>query len=197
MSDGSLEVRGDDNQARGDGRSARRDELLARVARAGREDAAAAVDFHAAVAAQQDLSLTEEQALDLLERDGPLTAGQLAKLTGLAPASVTGLVDRLQRKGFARRIAHPRDGRRILIEIDPERAARVHPLLAGFIEAMEELHAQYSDEHLETIAGYLTAAAERQRAAAAELEQTDRDGPARETAASEAQPGDWSQGRAG
>lgn len=178
VSYGFLEEPGGDTQPGGDGRSTRRDELLARLAQAGREDAAAAVAFHAAIAAQQHLSLTEERALDLLERDGPLTAGQLAELSGLAPASVTGLVDRLQRKGFARRVAHPRDGRRVLIEIDPERAARVRPLLADFIEAMEGLHAQYSDEQLETIAGYLAAAAELQRAAAAELEQTDRDGPA-------------------
>lgn len=125
--------------------------------------------FHAAVAAQQDLSASEERALDLLERGGPLTAGELAEQSGLAPASVTGLVDRLQRKGFARRIPHPHDQRRVLIEIDPGRAAQVRPLLANFVQSMEELHDKYTDSELETIAGYLTDAASRQREAAGEL----------------------------
>jgi MarR family len=53
---------------------------------------AAAVMFHAALSARLGLSATEEKALDLLDRFGPLTARQLAERSGLAPASVTGLV---------------------------------------------------------------------------------------------------------
>src|SRR3712207_9587219 len=65
------------------------------------------------VAARQGLSASEEKALDLLERAGPLTAGELARQTGLAPASVTGVVNRLERKGFARRIPNPDDRRSV------------------------------------------------------------------------------------
>jgi DNA-binding MarR family transcriptional regulator len=48
--------------------------------------------FHATLSARLGLSATEEKALDLLDRFGPLTARQLAERSGLAPASVTGLV---------------------------------------------------------------------------------------------------------
>ena len=146
-----------------------RTELLKRVAVAGREQSAAAVAFHAAAAASQDLSLTEGKALDLLEREGPLTARQLSEMSGLAPASVTGLVDRLERKGFARRIPHPHDGRRVLIELHPERAARLKPLFADFLRSLDELYARYTDEQLATIAEFLTECARRENAAADKL----------------------------
>src|SRR5215468_4795554 len=90
--------------------------LLDALYAAGRELSVAAVMFHTALAANQGLSATEEKALDLLDRDGPLTGRQLAKRSGLAPASVTNLVDRLEAKGFARRTRNPHDGRSVLIE---------------------------------------------------------------------------------
>ena len=34
---------------------------------------------------------------------GPLTAGQLAELTGLTTGAITGVIDRLEKAGFVRR----------------------------------------------------------------------------------------------
>jgi DNA-binding MarR family transcriptional regulator len=148
----------------------RRAELLQRLEMAGRASSVATVMFHTAVAARQGLSASEEKALDLLERSGPLTAGELARQSGLAPASVTGLVNRLEQKGFARRIQNPSDRRSILVEVDTERLyARVAPLFADWTRALEELYAGYSDEQLEVILHFLTEAARRQQEATARL----------------------------
>jgi DNA-binding MarR family transcriptional regulator len=147
-----------------------REQLLEELALAGRAMSAATVMFHTAVAARQGLSATEEKALDLLERFGPLTAGELSKRSGLAPASVTGLINRLERKGFARRIAHPSDRRSILVEVDAERVyAGMAPLFADWVGSLEELYAGYSDEQLELILHFLTEVARRQREATARL----------------------------
>ena len=147
-----------------------RAELVARLHAAGRAQSAATVMFHTAVAARQGLSATEEKALDLLERFGPLTAGELAQRSGLAPASVTGLVDRLERKGFARRVPNPRDRRSVLVEIDRERVvASIALLFADWVRSLEELYAGYSDEQLELILHFLTEVARRQRQATANL----------------------------
>jgi hypothetical protein len=97
--------------------SQRRARLLAELETAGRALSTAAVMFHTALSAELGLSASEEKALDLLDRLGPLTAKQLAQHSGLAPASVTGLVDRLERKGFASREPDPTDGRRALIAL--------------------------------------------------------------------------------
>jgi DNA-binding MarR family transcriptional regulator len=148
----------------------RRAELLEELAMAGRASSVATVMFHTAVAARQGLSASEEKALDLLERSGPLTAGELARQSGLAPASVTGLINRLEQKGFARRIQNPSDRRSILVEVDVERMyARVAPLFADWIRSLEELYAGYSDEQLEVILHFLTEAARRQQEATARL----------------------------
>jgi len=147
-----------------------RKQLLEELALAGRAMSAATVMFHTTVAARQGLSATEEKALDLLERFGPLTAGELSKRSGLAPASVTGLIDRLERKGFARRIAHPSDRRSILVEVDADRVyAGMAPLFADWAGSLEELYAGYSDEQLELILHFLTEVARRQREATARL----------------------------
>jgi DNA-binding MarR family transcriptional regulator len=148
----------------------RRAELLEQLALAGRASSAATVMFHTAVAARQGLSASEEKALDLLERSGPLTAGELARRSGLAPASVTGLVDRLERKGFARRVPNPGDGRSVLVEVDSERLyATVAPLFADWVGSLYELYAGYTDEQLEVILHFLTEAARRQQEATARL----------------------------
>jgi DNA-binding MarR family transcriptional regulator len=147
-----------------------REQLLQELEMAGRAMSAATVMFHSTVAARHGLSATEEKALDLLERFGPLTAGELAKRSGLAPASVTGLINRLEQKGFARRIQHPSDRRSILVEADVERMyARVAPLFAEWARSLQELYAGYSDEQLEVILHFLTEAARRQQEATAHL----------------------------
>jgi DNA-binding MarR family transcriptional regulator len=148
----------------------RRAELLEQLALAGRASSAATVMFHTAVAARQGLSASEEKALDLLERSGPLTAGELARRSGLAPASVTGLINRLERKGFARRVPNPGDGRSVLVEVDRERVyATVAPLFADWVGSLYELYAGYTDEQLEVILHFLTEAARRQQEATARL----------------------------
>jgi DNA-binding MarR family transcriptional regulator len=151
-------------------RTSRRAELLDQLELAGRASSVATVMFHTAVAARQGLSASQEKALDLLERSGPLTAGELARQSGLAPASVTGLINRLEDKGFARRIQNPSDRRSILVEVDVERMyARVAPLFADWVRSLQELYAGYSDEQLEVILHFLTEAAHRQQEATARL----------------------------
>jgi DNA-binding MarR family transcriptional regulator len=151
-------------------RTSRRAELLEQLEMAGRASSVATVMFHTAVAARQGLSASEEKALDLLERSGPLTAGELARQSGLAPASVTGLINRLEHKGFARRIQNPGDRRSILVEVDVERLyARVAPLFADWARSLQELYAGYSDEQLEVILHFLTEAARRQQEATARI----------------------------
>jgi DNA-binding MarR family transcriptional regulator len=159
-----------DEPAASPSRSGRRAELLARLEMAGRAQSAATVMFHTAVAARQGLSATEEKALDLLERLGPLTAGELARHSGLAPASVTGLVNRLERKGFARRIPNPDDRRSVLVEIDRDRVfASMAPLFADWVRSLQEMWAGYTDQQLELILDFLTEAARRQQQATSRL----------------------------
>ena len=156
--------------ASGSTRSARaRAELVAALHAAGREQSAATVMFHAAIAQRLDLNASEEKTLDILGRFGPLTAGQLATHTGLARPSVTAMIDRLERKGFARRVANPNDARSVFIEANPDRVGRIEPLFADWVRRLEDLFAKYSDSELEVILRFIQETTDRQREATALL----------------------------
>jgi DNA-binding MarR family transcriptional regulator len=135
----------------------------------GRLLSTAAVMDHSALAERSGLSATESKALNFIARLGPLTPGDLSRESGPAPASITGLLDRLTSKGVARRVAHPSDGRRFLIEIDPDHEAATSRLFDRFVASIRDLCADYTPDELELISGFLTEAAKRQQEAVAEL----------------------------
>jgi DNA-binding MarR family transcriptional regulator len=142
---------------------------MGRLFLAGRELSAVAVMFHTALAARQGLSATEEKALDLLDRFGPLTARDLSRRSGLAPASVTSLIDRLERKGYARRIPNPDDGRSVFVEAREDRLTEFGPLFADWVSSLTALCEKYTDGELATIVDFLVESAARQRDATAKL----------------------------
>ena len=80
--------------------------------------------FYRAAAARAGMTITDLQVLDLLESDGPSTAGQLADLTGLTTGAITGMLNRLEEAGHVRRERDPSDGRRVIVRLAPGGAGR-------------------------------------------------------------------------
>jgi DNA-binding MarR family transcriptional regulator len=146
-----------------------REAILEELARVGREHSDATVLFHATLASQLDLHPTDYKALSILERLGPMSAGEIARHSGLATASVTNLVDRLERKGFVRRVADARDRRRVMVEPRVDRVAAARRLFASTRRSLEHLLKQYSDRELGVIADFLAKNAERLRAETGKL----------------------------
>ena len=68
-----------------------------------------------AVAGQFSLNRTDLRCLGILYRRGRVTAGELADESGLTPGAITTVLDRLERGGFANRVADPADRRRVLV----------------------------------------------------------------------------------
>src|ERR1700749_2956062 len=66
----------------------------------------------AAAADKIGINVTDLNCLNILALGGHLTAGELAKQTGLTTASITGVLDRLEEAGFVRRERDPGDRRR-------------------------------------------------------------------------------------
>jgi DNA-binding MarR family transcriptional regulator len=151
------------------GISEHRKNLLEALSLAGRENSNAAVMFHTALAELMGLGATEEKALDLLQRRGPMTAGELAQQTGLAPATVSGLVDRLEAKWFVRRVRDTKDRRRVIVEINDERLTGSEEVFGPFMAALAELYDGYTDEELELILDFLNRATAIQRTATVQL----------------------------
>ena len=111
-----------------------------------------------AVADRVGMNATDLEALDLLTMHGPMPAGRLAELTGLTSGAITGLVDRLERAGYARRERDPGDRRRIFVSSIPERLREIAPLYESMAGATAELLARYDDEELALLLDFATRA---------------------------------------
>ena len=133
----------------------RRAQVIAALNEAARAHSTATVLFHAAMAEQFGLSATDSKAMDLLERFGPLSAGELVEHTGLASPSVTALIDRLESKGFVRRVRDGQDRRRVMVELVPERIQGIVEKFGDLRTEVEELWAPYTIEQLEVILDFL------------------------------------------
>jgi DNA-binding MarR family transcriptional regulator len=140
--------------------SSNRASTAAALERALREVSGQSVLFSHAVADRLGMNPADLESLDILARYGPMTAGRLAELTGLTTGAITGLVDRLERRGYARREPHPTDRRSVIVQPLTETAEHdLAPSYAGMSQAMGELISSYRDEDLSVITDFLTRAA--------------------------------------
>jgi DNA-binding MarR family transcriptional regulator len=109
------------------------------------------------VSAQLALKDVDLDCLELIARHGPLSPSALARRAGLHPATMTGILDRLQKGGWIVRERDPEaaDRRSIAVRAVRGRNAELFRLYAGMNTAMDELCAGYSEDELALIAGFL------------------------------------------
>jgi len=94
---------------------------------------------------------TDGRALDLLEQRGQMSAGELARESGLTTGAITGVVDRLERAGYARRVADPSDRRRVLIEPTPKARTASTELFGPLSELVVPILSRYTEEQIELL----------------------------------------------
>jgi len=125
--------------------------------------------FQQQAAACLGLGVTDMKALSVLLREGPQTAGALMARLNLTSGAVTGLVDRLHRRGVAHRHTDPADRRRVIISADADALASGPNPYTAIGRAFDELHGTYSTAELALIEGYLEASTRITREQAAAL----------------------------
>ncbi|WP_394614136.1 MarR family winged helix-turn-helix transcriptional regulator [Lentzea sp. JNUCC 0626] len=131
-------------------------EVLERFTLYMREQSALTVMFHARVAEKMGLSATDEKCLDLAMRaEGPVTAGRIAELSGLSTGAVTGVIDRLERAGYVRRVRDPHDRRKVLVEVTPGDLEKLGAVFEVARQSMIEVLDQFTPAELEVIERYL------------------------------------------
>ncbi|HVW40602.1 MAG TPA: MarR family transcriptional regulator [Amycolatopsis sp.] len=107
--------------------------------------------------------------LDLVARCGPLSPSELSRRAGLHPATVTGVLDRLERDRWVTRERDPEDRRAVRVRVLRERGAELLTLYAGMNRSMDDICAGYSEAELELLAGFLSRVADAGRQATDDL----------------------------
>jgi DNA-binding MarR family transcriptional regulator len=122
-----------------------------------RDLSGAVIIFHEAVSRRLGMTAAERRTLSVLGEMGVATPGQLATATGLTTGAITGIVDRLEKAGYAKREPNPDDRRSVLIHGRQQEKvmALLRPIFGSLSAAMAELAARYTPEQLAVIHQYL------------------------------------------
>jgi DNA-binding MarR family transcriptional regulator len=121
------------------------------------------------IGARLELKDVDLDCLDLISRHGPLSPSALARRAGLHPATMTGILDRLERGGWIARDRDPDDRRAVAVRAQRDRSGEVFGLYAGMNSKLDELCAGYGDDQLELLADFLRRTTEAGRDATDEL----------------------------
>ena len=110
-------------------------------------------------AQEHGLNRTDVRALvaimDAARRGEALTAGGLGAAVALRSASVTALVDRLEKVGHVRRVRDPEDRRRVALEMSDAAMAAGAEHFGGLARDLVAAMARYTDEELVVVRRFL------------------------------------------
>jgi DNA-binding MarR family transcriptional regulator len=120
----------------------------------------AASDFDDNLAKKLKLSRTDMRCLDLIGRQGPMTAGRLAEESGLTTGSVTFILDRLEESGMVTRRRDTEDRRRVWVEIVPEARQRLEVLQQPVAEEMRQVAQHFKADELAIVRDFMRQAKE-------------------------------------
>jgi DNA-binding MarR family transcriptional regulator len=107
------------------------------------------------VGAHVDLKDVDLDCLDLIARHGPLSPSALARRAGLHPATMTGILDRLERGAWVARDRDSSDRRAVVVRALRDRNAELFRLYSGMNASMDQICAGYGDTELELLADFL------------------------------------------
>ncbi|MPZ80674.1 MAG: MarR family transcriptional regulator [Actinophytocola sp.] len=93
--------------------------------------------------------------LDLIARYGSISPSVLAKRAGMHPATMTGVLDRLERNGWVVRERDPEDRRAVVVRVLPDRGGELFRLYSGMRASMNDICAGYDTDQLTLIRDFL------------------------------------------
>lgn len=142
------------------GRSAARAETVAKVGAAVRRMGAQSVITSRTVADRFGLHTTDLEVLDLIHLREAVSPGDLMTATGLTSGSVTALIDRLVRRGYAERSVDASDRRKVVVRVRRDAIEPIKTLYAGIEKRMFALWSTYEERELEVILDFLSRSTE-------------------------------------
>jgi DNA-binding MarR family transcriptional regulator len=114
------------------------------------------LQLHETIARKAGFTGTDHKYLGFFLQKGSLTAGELATLAGLTTGSVTGLIDRFEKKKLVKRTRDKSDRRKVIVVPDSEKIiALMKPLYQNFQKGTDDLLGTFTDQELHVIETYL------------------------------------------
>lgn len=150
-----------------------RPELIAELNAALRETSGLGVLYSQTVAAKLGINSTDLECIGYIAARGAVTAGTLAQVTGLTTGAITGVIDRLEQAGLARRERDAADRRKVLVRTLPGVAGAIEPLFEPMQRAAEAALASYRTEELTLLLDFLKSLHAAALAAMAQLRSLD------------------------
>src|SRR5216683_8328537 len=134
-----------------------RAQLLTQLAQELRQLKALGASFVRAAAARMGVTVTDMQVIESLTSSVPMTAGQLADLTGLTTGAITGMLNRLEEAGLVRRARDPNDGRRVIVQLErgKDEMHKIDSIFASLGQAWDEMASHYDDEQITFLLEFL------------------------------------------
>ncbi len=99
---------------------------------------------------------TDLKTIDILAETGPITAGELATITGNSTSSVTAILDRLEKAGFIKRIRNTQDRRKVMIILLEDKVKKLQLYYSSLSESTKEYCEKYSVDELELIIKFIS-----------------------------------------
>jgi DNA-binding MarR family transcriptional regulator len=148
----------------------RKRELFDRLIVELRAAVAASARYDQAVADALGFNRTDTRCIDLLDREGQLTAGELAARTGLTTGAITTVIDRLEKASHVRRLPDPSDRRRVYVELTAEARNTAAGFYSDHARRAEQLYPRYTEEQVELLLDFFRGMREFNDRKACELE---------------------------
>jgi DNA-binding MarR family transcriptional regulator len=112
---------------------------------------------------------TDGRCLDLIDQAGRISAGELAAQAGLTSGAMTAVLDRLEKKGYVRRVADPNDRRRVLLEATDEMRSRGWELWGPISERAMPVLEKLTTSEIELLIRFMRLGTELNETRAAEI----------------------------
>lgn len=93
--------------------------------------------------------------LDVIARHGPISPSALAGRVGVHPATMTGILNRLDEGGWITRDRAKGDRRAVVVASKPDRQRELYGIFGGMNTRMGRICDRYSDKELDTIEDFL------------------------------------------
>jgi DNA-binding MarR family transcriptional regulator len=136
-------------------RDNRRLELLSKVGDLSRLNQQASNLFDERIGEFLGINHTDARCLDIVQRVGRISPGQLAIQSGLTTGAVTAVVDRLEAAGYVARSRDPVDRRKLWVEATPHVNALVEVIFGVYDLIGPVMMKHFTDPQLEGILAFL------------------------------------------